>query len=62
MAPSPDAPRMPRWVKIFGIVAVIVLVLVVAIALFGGDKHGPGRHHVGVDPGAGNAANFPAHG
>ncbi len=32
----------PRWVKIFGLVAAIVIVLIVVMLLFGGD-HGPGR-------------------
>jgi hypothetical protein len=36
---------VPRWVKVFGIIA-IVLALVVAIMLLtgGGGGHGPGRH------------------
>ena len=33
---------MPRWVKVFGIVALVVVVLVVILLLAGG--HGPGRH------------------
>lgn len=33
----------PRWVKVFGIVAV-VLAIVVVLALLIGGKHGPGRH------------------
>ena len=32
---------MPRWVKVFGLVAVVVVVLVVVMLLTG---HGPGRH------------------
>lgn len=32
----------PRWVKVFGITAVVVLVLVVIMLLAGG--HNPGRH------------------
>jgi hypothetical protein len=31
----------PRWVKVFGIVAIVVLVLFVVLHLAGG---GPGRH------------------
>jgi hypothetical protein len=32
----------PRWVKVFGIVAVVVVLLFVVLLLTGG--HGPGRH------------------
>lgn len=35
-------PATPRWVKVFGIVALAVVVLVVIALLSGG--HGPGRH------------------
>ena len=38
---------MPRWVKLFGLVALILaLALVVMFLVVGGD-HGPGRHAVG---------------
>ncbi len=39
----------PRWAKVFGIVALIVLVLFVVLLLVGG-RHGPGRH-TGGGPG-----------
>lgn len=43
-------PPAPRWVKVFGIIA-IVLVLLLAIALATGlggpGRHGPGRHMPG---------------
>ena len=45
MADRPPYPGAPRWVKVSGII-VIVLALLVAIILvtgIGGD-HGPGRH------------------
>jgi hypothetical protein len=35
-------PVTPRWVKVFGIVALAVTVLVIIALLTGG--HGPGRH------------------
>ena len=39
---------MPRWVKVFAIVAVIFVVLLVVMLLTG---HGPGRHlHGGLGP------------
>ena len=34
-------PGVPRWVKIFCVVGLLLLVLIV-VAVFGG--HGPGRH------------------
>ena len=33
----------PRWVKVFGVIAVVLLVLL-AIMLLSGGNHGPGRH------------------
>ena len=33
---------MPRWVKVFGLIAVVVVALVVVMLATG---HGPGRHH-----------------
>jgi len=35
-------PATPRWVKVFGAIALVVLLLFV-VRLFGGE-HGPGRH------------------
>jgi hypothetical protein len=43
MANRPSYPGTPRWVKVFGIIVIFVVLLVVAIVLFGGE-HGPGRH------------------
>ena len=40
---------MPRWVKVFGIVAGVLLVVAIAVLVFGGDEHGPGRHVGGGD-------------
>jgi hypothetical protein len=37
-------PAMPRWVKVFGIIAVIVVVFFVLMLFIGGGQHGPGRH------------------
>ncbi|MET7426071.1 hypothetical protein [Dactylosporangium sp. NPDC005555] len=41
MSDGDDAARMPRWVKIVGVAAILLVVLLIA-ALFSG--HGPGRH------------------
>ncbi len=48
-----ETERTPRWVKVFGIVGLVLVLLVVAALLIGG-KHGPGRHTGGVgDPSSG---------
>lgn len=49
MSGEDSAPRMPRWVKIVGVVAILLVVLLV-VALLGG--HGPGRHTGGHGVGA----------
>jgi len=44
--PDPPAPNhaTPRWVKVFGIIALVVVLLVGVLLLAGGGEHGPGRH------------------
>jgi hypothetical protein len=37
-------PGTPRWVKVSGIVALILIVLVVVVMMLGGGEHGPMRH------------------
>jgi len=43
-----STPGTPRWVKVFGIIALIVILLVVIVLLTGGGPggggHGPIRH------------------
>ena len=40
-----DAERIPRWVKVVGVIAVVVALLVVVMLLIGcGGGHGPQRH------------------
>jgi hypothetical protein len=35
----------PRWVKIFGIVALVLVMLIAVVLITGlGGEHGPGRH------------------
>ncbi len=43
-----SAPRAPRWGKVSGIIAAVV-VLVFLILLLAGGNHGPGRHLDGGD-------------
>ena len=40
---SGEAERMPRWVKVFGIIGLVLLVLFIVLQFIGGN-HGPGRH------------------
>jgi hypothetical protein len=44
MANRPPYPGTPRWVKVFGIILIVVVLLVVARMFIGGGEHGPGRH------------------
>lgn len=45
MAEPPPYPGAPRWVKVFGvIVLVVVLVFVILLVTRGPGGHGPGRH------------------
>jgi hypothetical protein len=41
---QPSTTGMPRWVKVFLIVAVALAVLAVVAMLVVGGEHGPGRH------------------
>lgn len=42
---TPDRqPGTPRWVKVVYVLCAVVTVLIVALLLFGGGDHGPGRH------------------
>jgi ABC-type transporter Mla subunit MlaD len=46
-SPSPDIgddTGIPRWVKIFGVIALIVVLLVVILMLTGVGIGGPGGH------------------
>ena len=49
-APGTGDPGMPRWVKVFLIIGVI-LVLAFLISMFAGFRHGPGLHTPSDDPG-----------
>ena len=46
---APAHPGTPRWVRISGIVVLILLTLVVVKVAVGGGNHGPGRHLGGDD-------------
>jgi hypothetical protein len=40
----------PRWVKVFGIIAIVVVVLLVVMIIAGRGDHGPGSHTGGDIP------------
>lgn len=43
--PTEDRPpSTPRWVKVSGIIAIVLVLLVVIMMFFSGGKHGPMRH------------------
>jgi hypothetical protein len=46
MAEPPPNPQagMPRWVKVSGIVAIVLALTVVIVVLVSGGEHGPGRY------------------
>lgn len=39
-----SANNTPRWVKVSGIIAIILVLLAVIIMILSGGNHGPGRH------------------
>ena len=51
MANRPPYPGTPLWVKVFGIIAIVVVVLVAAVMFIGGE-HGPSRHTPSGDAGS----------
>jgi hypothetical protein len=51
MANRPPYPGTPRWVKVFGIIVIVVALLVAAVMFIGGGEHGPGRHTQSGDAG-----------
>ena len=44
MSNRPPYPGTPRWMKVFGIIVIVVVLLVFAGMFIGSGEHGPGRH------------------
>ncbi len=42
-----ESTGIPRWVKVSGLVALLLAMLVAVVALVGGGEHGPSRHGSG---------------
>jgi hypothetical protein len=51
----------PLWVKVVGLIALVLVVLLVVVLLIGGGEHGPGRHSLGAGDGATQRASGPDH-
>lgn len=47
---EPTPPGLPPWVKVSGIIVVVLAGVGVILALILGGDHGPGRHLPGGDP------------
>ena len=56
MADPPHYPDTgtPRWVKVAGIIALVLVVLVVVMVVTGRGGHGPGCHMPGSDTSGGH--------
>ena len=55
-------PRRPRWVKVSLVIALVLALLIGGLLLFGGGRHGPGRHFDGAIPSGGAGGETPAAG
>lgn len=42
-APTPERPGVPRWVKVFGLIALAIAIILAVLMLLG-VEHGPGLH------------------
>ena len=52
-----DRPPTPRWVKVSGFIALVLVLVVLAVLLIGSGNHGPGRH---VSSGGAGSQSAPA--
>lgn len=50
---DPTTHTRPRWVKVLGIIALVVVLLAIVMIVFGGGQHGPRRHGSGANRAAG---------
>lgn len=50
VAPGHTTPGRPRWVKVSGVIAIVLVLLMAGLQLFGGGNHGPFRHTPSGDP------------
>lgn len=58
MADVPLYPGAPRWAKVFGIIALVLVLLFIIVKFTGvGGPHGPGRHMPSGDTGGNTPAS-----
>ena len=50
-------PSTPTWVKLFGIAVLVLVLVLVAMMLIGGVRHGPGLHDPASGAGPGSVAS-----
>ncbi len=51
VGPGREYPGIPRWVKVSGIIVIVLFLLVVVVMFIGRGEHGPGRHAPSGDAG-----------
>lgn len=44
-----EPPGMPRWVKIFGLIVLLVIAVLILVMVLVGGEHGPGLHALSGD-------------
>ena len=49
----PEPHKIPMWVKVLGVITLVVILLAAVVMLIGGGQHGPARHLPGGDAPAG---------
>ena len=47
--PEPGDRAVPRWVKGFGLVVAVLVLIAVIVMFLSGGAHGPGRHLASAD-------------
>jgi hypothetical protein len=57
-----SAPGMPRWVKVSGVVVLVVVLALAVVLLTGAGGHGPGRHMPSTDTSGGASSTAGEHG
>lgn len=62
MAGPSTYPGTPGWVKAFGVIVILLLLLGFVSALAGGGPHGPGRHIGGTDTSSSREGATPSEG
>ena len=51
MSDFPPYPGTPRWVKVFGLIALVLVLLFAIVILTDPGRHGPRRHIAPIEQG-----------